>query len=266
MTATRTVAIAAIGVAAGLLSGLFGIGGGIILVPAFIAIAKLDPKTAAGTSLLAIVPLAVSGVASYALIGGSVDVVLAAGLAAGSVLGAPLGAKILSIISREQARWAFLVFLVAVAISLVLTVPSRDGVFVPSVGALGAITGLGFVVGIVSGVLGIGGGVIVVPALVLAFGISDLVAKGSSLLMIIATGLSGTIANARLRQFDASTALIAGTAAALTAPIGALGAAWLSPVAANIAFAGLLMVIGATTLRGLLRERRKQRAGGKESN
>lgn len=265
MTAKRIAAVAAIGIAAGLLSGLFGIGGGIILVPAFIAIAKLDPKIAAGTSLLAIVPLAVSGVASYALIDGSVDVVLAGTLAAGSVLGAPLGAKILSVISRSQARWAFLVFLLVVAVSLTLIVPSRDGVFVPSLGAVAAIAALGFVVGIVSGVLGIGGGVIVVPALVLAFGISDLVAKGSSLLMIIATGMSGTIANARLRQFDAPTALVAGISAALTAPIGALGAAWMSPFVANVAFAGLLLVIGATTLRGLVRERKTVRTGEQDA-
>lgn len=259
MTFARSAAIAGIGAAAGLLSGLFGIGGGIILVPAFIAIAKLEPKVAAGTSLLAIVPLAMSGVVSYALLGGNVDLALAAALAAGSIIGAPIGARLLSAMPKTQIRWAFLAFLVLVICSLIFTVPSRDGAFDPNPLAIGQVALLGGVVGMISGILGIGGGVIIVPALVVGFGVSDLIAKGSSLLTIIATGMSGTIANARLKQFDAPAALIAGLVAALTAPLGTLGATWLPPAAANIAFAILLVVIGAVTLRGLLRDRREER-------
>src|SRR5690625_6369501 len=78
--------------------------------------------------------------------------------------------------------------------SLFIVVPARDAV-VEVDWVLGAgLVALGLFTGVMSGLLGIGGGVIVVPLLVVLVGASDLVAKGTSLLMVIATGTSGTIA------------------------------------------------------------------------
>ena len=68
---------AAIGVAAGILSGLFGVGGGIIMVPLLVAWFALDQRRASATSLLAIVPIATASAAGYAR-NGNVD--LSAGL------------------------------------------------------------------------------------------------------------------------------------------------------------------------------------------
>ena len=84
-------------------------------------------------------------------------------------------------------RWAFVAFLAVVIVSLFVVIPSRDAVL-----ELTWVTGIGLVVlgvitGILAGLLGVGGGIIVVPVLVLIFGASDLVAKGTSLLMMIPT-------------------------------------------------------------------------------
>lgn len=57
---------------AGFTSGLFGVGGGIIIVPALVLLAAFDQKVATATSLMAIVPIAISGMVGYA-IDGEVD-------------------------------------------------------------------------------------------------------------------------------------------------------------------------------------------------
>src|SRR5215217_2201647 len=92
-TASR-ITLGVIGVAAGFLSGLFGVGGGVLIVPALVAFCRRDQRQAVATSLLAIAPLAVAGVIGYAL-NGQVDVFLAIPLALGSMAGAWIGSSLL---------------------------------------------------------------------------------------------------------------------------------------------------------------------------
>src|SRR3546814_4941448 len=75
---------------AGLLSGLFGVGGGTVIVPLLVLLLGFDQRRAAGTSLAAIVPTATVGVISYA-VSGSVAWIPAIILAATAVLGAQIG-------------------------------------------------------------------------------------------------------------------------------------------------------------------------------
>lgn len=233
---------AAIGLVAGFTSGMFGVGGGILIVPALIYLAKMQPKLAAGTSLFAIFPVSVVGVFSYA-IGGHVDVLLSVLLAAGSIFGAPVGSWLLSRVSRTALTIAFIVFMLVVIVSMFVVIPSRDAIVHIDwlVGA--GLFVLGFVVGVMSGLLGIGGGVVIVPMLVLLFGASDLVAKGSSLLMMIATSLTGTISNGLRRNVDITAAATIGICACVTTTFGAFVAQAVSPSIANIAFASFLIII-----------------------
>ena len=66
--------------------------------------------------------------------------------------------------------------------------------------------------GTLAGLLGVGGGIIVVPALMLLFGASDLIAKGTSLLMMIPTAISGTVGNVRRHNVDLFAAALIGVA------------------------------------------------------
>ncbi|MES3033967.1 MAG: sulfite exporter TauE/SafE family protein [Gemmatimonadota bacterium] len=104
-----------IGLAAGVLSGLFGIGGGIVIVPALVFIAQMTHKTATGTSLAALLlPVGALGAWQYYKVG-ALDMRAALLLAPGLAIGALVGAKIaLQLPSRELQR-AFAIFLVAVA-------------------------------------------------------------------------------------------------------------------------------------------------------
>lgn len=104
-----------LGLFAGVLSGIFGIGGGIVIVPALVFVAKMSQKTATGTSLAALLlPVGALGAWEYYK-AGTLDVRAALLLAPGLLIGALLGAKVaLQLPSRELQR-AFAVFLCLVA-------------------------------------------------------------------------------------------------------------------------------------------------------
>lgn len=231
-----------VGLLAGLLSGLFGVGGGTVIVPLLVLLLGFDQRRAAGTSLAAIVPTASVGVISYA-VGGDVAWIPALILAAGAVIGAQIGTWLLPKLSQTALRWSFVAFLLAVIVSLFFVIPSRDAELPltwltgPGLAVLGVITG------ILAGLLGVGGGIIVVPALVLLFGTSDLIAKGTSLLMMIPTAISGTVGNLRRSNVDLPAALCVGLAACTTTALGAFLAHLLDPFVANILFAAFLLFI-----------------------
>lgn len=256
----------AIGLIAGLLSGMFGVGGGTVIVPMLVLLLGFDQRLAAGTSLAAIVPTATVGVIAYATTG-SVAWIPALILAGGAVIGAQIGTWLLARLNQNALRWAFVAFLVVVIVMLFVVVPSRDAVLeLTWLVGLGLV-GLGLFTGIMAGLLGVGGGVIVVPALMFLFGTSDLVAKGTSLLMMIPTAISGTIGNARRKNVDLVAALCIGVAACATTALGAFFATHLEPFVANILFAAFLTFIGTQlAIRAIRSMRANRRARDGESD
>src|SRR5918992_1380000 len=90
---TPALWLVATGIAAGVLSGLMGVGGGIVMVPALV-MAGLSQHRAQSTSLAAIVPIAIVGAILFGL-GDSVDIGAAVVLAAGSLVGARGGALLM---------------------------------------------------------------------------------------------------------------------------------------------------------------------------
>lgn len=116
----RAPRLAAIGLAAGLLSGLFGIGGGIIMVPAMVLAAGMAQRNAAATSLAAIVPIAAVGAVIF---GGarSVDLAAAGALTIGSLGGVQVGSRLMGRISERWLRIGFAAFIASVAIAMLLS-------------------------------------------------------------------------------------------------------------------------------------------------
>lgn len=111
----------AIGLAAGGLSGLFGIGGGVVIVPALMLVARFGPERATGTSLAALL-LPVGGLGAwYYYRHGHVDIRAAALIALGLFIGAWLGAHVALRLPARDLQRAFAVFLVFVAIHLWIT-------------------------------------------------------------------------------------------------------------------------------------------------
>ncbi|MFS0866605.1 sulfite exporter TauE/SafE family protein [Microbacterium sp. 179-B 1A2 NHS] len=245
----------AIGLLAGLMSGMFGVGGGTVIVPLLVLFLSFDQRLAAGTSLAAIVPTATVGVISYG-VGGSVAWIPAVILAAAAVIGAQIGTWLLAKLPQNAIRWGFVGFLVVVIVMLFVIVPSRDAELELTVLSVLSLIVLGLFTGTAAGLLGVGGGVIVVPALMLLFGTSDLEAKGTSLLMMIPTAISGTVGNLRRGNVDLVAAVIVGLAACTTTALGAWLATLLNPFAANILFAAFLTFIAAQMAVKAVRARR----------
>ena len=247
----RVLVLLLIGAAGGLLSGMFGVGGGIILIPLLMAFAALDQRRAAATSLLAILPTSISGSITYAL-HGEIDYSAAGIVAVGAIAGSFIGTALLRRIPLVWLRWLFIALLVGTALRLLFLEPER-GEPLPLTWLLaGGYVLLGLVMGIASGLLGVGGGIIAVPALVAVFGISDLIAKGTSLLVMVPTTISGTIANRRAGLVEVRMGLIVGAAAAIASIGGATIALALPARAAAILFAVFLVAIAVQlTVRAL---------------
>lgn len=237
----RWLVLLLVGLIGGVLSGAFGIGGGIIMVPLLMSFARMDQKQAAATSLLAIIPTAIAGSATY-LANGEIDVLAGLIIAVGAVVGALIGTALLRRIPLVWLRWIFIALILTMAARMLFIEPERgDPLEMSALLALGYLA-LGLVMGIASGLFGIGGGVLAVPLLISVFGLSDLIAKGTSLLVMIPTGITGTITNARAGMVNLRAGLIVGVAATVGAIPGVWLALLLDPRVSGILFGALLVV------------------------
>ena len=233
-----------IGTIGGLLSGLFAIGGGLVMVPLLTTFARMNQRVASATSLAAVVPAAVVGSITY-LIAGEIDLTAGGLVSAGAIPGAVIGSALLRRIPLTVLRWMLIVFILLVAARLLLITPVRGhhASFSLSVGA--GYVMLGLLMGILSGLFGIGGGIIVVPALIAVFGFSDLVAKGTSLVVMIPTSLVGTAANWRAGSVNLRAGLVLGVVATLASIPGALLALSIPARPSSVLFGILLVGVAA---------------------
>jgi hypothetical protein len=107
-----------VGLAAGVLAGLFGIGGGVLIVPALIYFAAMPIKTATGTSLGALLlPVGLLGAMAYWK-AGHIDLRASLLIALGLFFGALVGARLALVMQAAMLQRAFAVFLVAIAIRM----------------------------------------------------------------------------------------------------------------------------------------------------
>lgn len=240
-SARSIIVLIVVGMLVGVLSGMFGIGGGTVIVPALVWLG-LSQRNAAATSTLAIVPTSISGVISYAT-GGHVDWLAAALLFCGMFIGGQIGSWLLSRLPELVLRWIFVAFLVFVVINQVSFVPSRDHQITMTVATGVCMVLLGVVIGMLAGLLGIGGGALAVPALSILFGASDLIARGTSLLAMFPNSITTSVANLKRNLVHVKAALIIGLVAAVTAPLGTWIAGEVSPRVGAIMFACYLCVL-----------------------
>jgi uncharacterized membrane protein YfcA len=229
-----------------------GVGGGFLLVPLQVMWAGTDQRRASGTSLAAIFPIALVGAAIYYYGKGQpqVDLAVAFFLVLGSAAGAFLGA-----VASRRVPENGLKILVALLLAVVGLKELHDVVFGGAAisgsenGAFGLghyllITASGLAIGVLSGLTGVGGGVFIVPTLVLGFGLAQRVAQGTSLLAILPTAAVGAITYHRHGNVDIRAAgwiAVAGVPAAL---VGAALALWL-PVRVLAGLFGLFLIFAA---------------------
>lgn len=260
-TATRNstiLRVATIGLIAGVFSGFFGVGGGIIMVPLMVIFLGADQRSASVTSLVAIIPTATVAATSY-LSSGVVpwdQIGFGLVIAIGSSATAPLGTWALRSWNINAVRWIFIAVQFATAIVVFVTFPDRDSHLDWSASTVVALIALGAVMGFVSGLLGVGGGLIVVPALIVLFGVSDLTAKALSLIAMVPAAITGTMGSARAGVVDWRRGLSIGATAAIAAPFGAWLATltpveWAEPMlAAFVLYAAIQLTLRALRAQG----------------
>jgi uncharacterized protein len=246
-----------VGLAAGFLSGVFGVGGGILIVPALVVVLKMEQRLAHGTSLAAVLPIALSSLAGF-WTNGHIDWPVALFLAIGAVGGAVLGTKLLHVLPHRTLGFAFAAVLIASAIRLfIATEAGGRGELTVAVAI--ALVAIGVVTGILAGLLGVGGGIVMVPAMIVLFSIPPVVAKGTSIAVIIPTSIMGTWRNRKKRNADLRTAAVLGVAGIMSAWLGAHVSDAMSDELSNVLFAILLSVVAVRMLWQLEQERRRDR-------
>lgn len=108
-----------IGVGAGILSGLFGVGGGIIMIPALVLLSKMAQGRASALSLASIVPIAMVGAVVFGR-ADSVDLPAALVIAIGSLVGVQTGAWAMPRVGDDRLRLGFAALMIAVAIVMLV--------------------------------------------------------------------------------------------------------------------------------------------------
>ena len=253
MTAGDRLRGVAAGLVAGFAGGLFGVGGGVLLVPVLTGVFGLTQHQAHGTSLAVLAATALPAVVVYAL-HGHVAWLTAAVVGVASLATAPLGARLASRLSGRALRRAFAVFLVLVAVRLLWRVP-EDGP-IPSVsGWVGVAFGLvvGAAIGVLAGLMGVGGGILAVPAFALGLGMPQHAAQGTSLAVILVTGPAGALAHARRGNFVGRVVPPLAIGAAIGAPL----ASWLAGGLRNDLLVRIFaLFLLANAVHGWLRTRR----------
>jgi uncharacterized membrane protein YfcA len=239
---------AVLGLAAGFIGGLFGVGGGLLVVPGLVLWLRFEQRAASATSLATIVASSAAAVIRFA-VDDSVEYDTALVLFIGAGVGAYAGARLAG---RVPNYWLARGFVAVVILSAVrLALGSGDGGGDPLISGTAeplSLIAVGLLAGVLSATLGVGGGVVFVPALVALLGFEQQVAQGTSLAVILPTVVVGTTVHARARRVVWSVALTAGAGGVLGGLAGAEVALGLPESVLRRMFAIFLLVMAARML------------------
>jgi len=233
---------AALGLVAGFLSGLFGVGGGILIVPILVLALQMDQRLAHRTSLTAVLPIAISGLVGFGS-SASVDWPVAAALSVGAMLGAVIGTHALKVLPTRVLGLGFATVLLLSALLLAFDSSDASGRSGLDLALWVGLLVIGLLSGTLAGMLGVGGGVVMVPAMISLVGIPAAVAKGTSLAVIIPTSMVATCRNLRNGNTALRVAVVAGLAGVVSSFAASKISVGLDERTSNVLFALLLAVV-----------------------
>lgn len=247
----------AIGLVVGIFSGFFGVGGGIILVPILVIAMHLPQKRAQATSLVMVSLAALAGTTTYAA---SSSIAWGPGvpLIAGGLVGTLAGSMLMLRTSDRRLQFFFGLLLIVAAARLILDAQPADSADLPQLTApvLVAYVLCGLAMGLLSALMGVGGGIVVIPLLVTFFGFSQQLANGTSLFIMIPIALLGAFRLTRSGNTDWAQGSRFGLGAMPGAFIGASLALALPGTLLSDLFA---VVLVAAAIQLLVRARRTDR-------
>lgn len=258
-TKNRTVTILiGIGMIAGVLGGLLGIGGGAFIVPALVFLLAFDQHRAHGTSLAVVLALSMAGVVIYSF-HQCVNLLLATEIAFGGVVGALIGGNVVQRIKSKVLRRMFSIFVVAAGAKMGWdgycmvhasylagghAARAIDPMGVCMAGAMLAI-GTGVLTGFLSALLGVGGGIVMVPMLTMLLHFHQQEAQGVSLAAMMPIAFTGMLKHNKLGNVDFRVAQWIAFGGVVGATVGAAIANVLQPGHLKLAFGGFLIIMAA---------------------
>ncbi len=218
MTPLEAALTVAVGLVAGILSGLFGIGGGTAMTPGLTALG-VAPIEAIATPLPVILPTAMVGAFTYHR-AGEVDLRAAGWISIPGAVAAAIGAALTRIVDARFLLIATAALLAWQAVEI-LRGRSRPVGGVDRAIPAPTLAAVGVGAGLLSGLLGIGGGIVIVPALAAMLHMPLKRALGTSLVAVVVLVIPGTIVHAALGHIDWTAALFLAIGAIPGARIGA---------------------------------------------
>src|ERR1700751_1748041 len=201
-TAIRVAAAAGLGGMAGLLGGLFGVGGGFLVIPLLGFFYGMDQQTSQGIVLIMVVPNVVWAFSRYRRRFG-VDLRMVATIAGSALIAAYPTARLATGLDPHVLRLAFALFLATIAATVAHhTWRGGSRVGAGPTPALGGVTILGVIGGFFSGFFGVGGAFVAPPLLTTFFGLRQLEAQGLALALVAPSALIALLAYAGAGQVD----------------------------------------------------------------
>jgi uncharacterized membrane protein YfcA len=224
----------------GLSLGLLGSGGSIITVPVLVYVAGVSPHQAVGMSLFIVGATSLLG-AAVNIRRGSFDLRAAFFFAVSGIAGAWLGARLTHRVPGRVLLLTFGALMLIAGGRLLLGRPLRSqaGTCRPL-----RCLGVGAGVGLLTGFLGVGGGFLILPALVLFAGLEMKVAIGTSLAVIAANSFAGLIGQLHFVEFDWPLTLAFVSSAVLGMAAGLGLNRRVSSRGLTRAFAGIIILLG----------------------
>jgi uncharacterized protein len=247
------VTVLALGLTAGVLVGLLGIGGGVILVPAMVYLLGFDQHLAQGTSLFILLPPIGLGALREYWRNGKVDLRAGICCAVGFLVGGYGGGLLAVPLPSRDLRGIFGAFLMLSSVLLWNKTRSRGKSLSSAAGGeepdnaarMAGITVVAALCGVAAGMVGIGGGVLLVPLLGLLFGFSQHRAQGTSLVALIPpTGILAFLEYAKAGYVSWEIGLLLIPGVFLGGILGGQMARQLNPRRMRRVFAGLMLLLG----------------------
>jgi uncharacterized membrane protein YfcA len=236
-----------LGLATGGLLGVLGAGGSVLAVPALVYLLD-QPVGAATTAALAIVSANAAVGAAESVRAGAVDLRLAGRFAVASVAGALVGSVLNRLASGETVLFLLAIVMLGAAWSLWRGRPAstRPRQAPPAPALLVGALGLG--VGVLTGFFGVGGGFLIVPALILLLGVPVRTAIGTSLVIISVTALAGLAGHLAAGGVDWTVTIAFAGAGAVGAWLGVRGGRRVPAERLSQLFAVMLVAVAAFLL------------------
>ncbi len=281
-----------LGLLVGFLSGLFGVGGGFLMTPMLNIIFGIPMNVAVGSDLTQITATASSGAIAHRRMG-NVEVRLALLILAGSVFGVQVGVQLVNILKTRGLSDLIIKEIYVVMLSIVSFILIAEGwkargnarkaianggehvrdkiefglgtriqnikfmsmhlhkaevsipVFIPPL--------IGFVVGLLAGIMGVGGGFIMIPSLIYILGIPTLVAIGTDLFQMVITAASGSIGHALSGNVDLYLVLLILAGSTIGAQLGAKASRKVSGEKLRLIFGFMVLAVAVQLLHSVLK-------------